>query len=198
MTLARSLSALLLAVASPLALAQATYSYTGPVYENVLPPYTTASRVSGNFRVTGVLAPNLVNADISAQLQTYSFTDGQATRTQATSTICQFTVSTNSAGQIIANDIWLRELAPGASSHSLELRAPDSTDLSGFVTPALTGCGAAALNPFGSVLTPVTPPIWVVSGLPTQSIPLPTLSTWSLALLGGVMVFGSLLVLRRR
>jgi hypothetical protein len=186
-----------LTLASPLALAQATYTHTAPTFENVSPPYTTASRITGNFRVTGVLAANLVNADISAQLQSYSFTDGQATRTQATSTICQFTVSTNASGQIIANDIWLRELAPGATSHSLELRAPDSTNLSGFADPAVTGCGAVALNPFASVLTPATPPIWTLTGLPTQSIQLPTLSTWSMALLGGIMIFGSLLVLRR-
>jgi hypothetical protein len=187
-----------LTLASPLALAQATYTHVAPAYDNVVAPYTTASRITGNFRVTGVLAANLLNADISAQLQSYSFTDGQATRTQATSTICQFTVSTNAAGQIIANDIWLRELAPGASSHSLELRAPDSTNISGFATPAVTGCGAVGLDPFGSVLTPVTPPVWTLTGLPTQSIQLPTLSTWSLALLGGTMAFGSLLLLRRR
>ena len=199
----RLLSALLLIAASPLALAQAQYTYSGPVYTTFFSPYGASSRITGNFRlISGALAPNLNNANITAQVQSFSFTDGQATRTLADSRICSFTISTNGAGQITGQAIWLRQLTPGAGNqHNLETRWPSATEQSGFLTPpGDLMCGAGAQIPFGQLTTPATLPPWTVSGLPEPAIvtQIPTLSNWSkFGLLGGLLAL-SAVVLRRR
>lgn len=182
----RLISAVLLLGAAPAALAQFQYSYTGPTFLEPIAPYTSTSRISGSFTLPTALAPNLNNVNIAAQVTAFSFTDGQATRARANSTICDFSVSTNAAGQITGHDIWLRELAPAASSHNLETRGPSSVDLAGFVTPAVTGCGAAALNPFGTVQTPAGNPPWIVLNLTPAVTQIPASGPMTLWLLVGL------------
>lgn len=199
MRFARLLLPALLLTASQLAAAQAQYTYTGPTYTTFFAPYTGASRITGNFRLTsGALAANLSSADIRAQVQSFSFTDGNQTRTQADTQICNFSISTNAAGQITGQAIWLRKLAPGIAEqqHNLESYWPAGIDQSGLMmTPGDLGCGAGAQDPFGQAPTSAAPP-WTVSGLqvePPQAIP--SLSSWSLAALAGMMMLAGL---RRR
>jgi hypothetical protein len=65
--------------------ADTIYTYTGSPFQftiNQEPPsgaYTTAMKVTGSFTLAAPLAPNLSNDDITADVLSFSFTDGRNT-----------------------------------------------------------------------------------------------------------------------
>ncbi len=179
----------LIALAAPAA-AQVTYSYQGNPFTFALAaPYTTSQSVAGGFEVGTALPPG-ATTDISGSLVGFSFSDGVETRNEANSLICQFSVTTDANGAIVAWDIWLRESGGADPQHSLETRT--ASDLAGFATPN-AGCGPAALNPFASVTG--QPGAW--SG-GVNVIAVPTLSEISLVLLVALLLGSAVWHLRRQ
>jgi hypothetical protein len=180
------LGVLLFGMFSSIVSAQTTYSYSGQNFTFADPPYTTSDRVTGSFQLSAPLPPNAAASDISAQLQDFSFSDGQATRTPANSVVCDFTVSTNSSGGIQSFDIWLRQSDTAAMGNQHSLEARSSTDLAGFDSnQGATGCGGAALNPFASNNN--LPGLWVggaVREVPALSLPALLLLVGALVLIG--------------
>lgn len=93
----------------------ATYSYTGNNFTTIndsgLSPgsYDTGMSVSGTITLTAPLASNLANADISASVISFSFTDGRQTFTEADSLASAnfWSFSTDGTGAITA---WLIDL----------------------------------------------------------------------------------------
>jgi hypothetical protein len=167
------------------AMAQTTYSYSGQNFTNADPPYTTSDRITGSFQLSAPLPPDAPASNISALIQDFSFSDGQATRTLANSAICDFIVSTNSSGGIQSYEIWLRQSDTGAmeNQHSLDVRS--NIDLAGFdINQGATGCGAIALTPAASNNN--LPGLW--TGGAVRGVPVPSLSLTALLLLAGAVV----------
>lgn len=156
-----------------------TYSYLGNTFDFSIPPYTNSDRVSGSFTVAAPLAPNSM-VNVAPLLQSFSFSDGQATRDESNTTVCQFTADTDGSGAITGWSVWLREaaVAPGGFQHNLETWSA-YFDQGGFsIIPDTTGCGGLALDPIGSTSGASPANAWTISGLP---MPVPTLSTLGLA-----------------
>jgi hypothetical protein len=170
--------------------AQVVYSYSGNDFTTSFAPYTAAMSVDGSFEVAVALPPG-ATTDVSGSLVDFSFFDGVEARSLADSTICQFAVTTDGAGQIVAWDIWLREAGGADPQHSLETRS--ASDLAGFASPN-AACGGAALNPFASVTG--FPGSWTGSGGPT-AVEVPTASDLGLMLLVAALALAALLHLRR-
>jgi hypothetical protein len=88
--------------------AAVTYTYQGNTFNGFsVPPgsYNIADRVTGSFTVASALASNLPEGDISAQVLSYSFSDGVKTLNNNNSVICAinnygFRVGTNASGNI--------------------------------------------------------------------------------------------------
>lgn len=75
-------------VLSAVTYADVTYTYTGPNFNNVQSPYTTASHISGSFTVTdpipnGVFFGDPSNGGYTTGLVGFTFTDGFTTYTLA-------------------------------------------------------------------------------------------------------------------
>ena len=100
-----SLALMLPAVAQ----ANVIYTYTGNNFDNIqdlTPPagtYTTDMRVTGTFELAAPFLPNLVNADLSDEILSFSISDGRRTLTNNTLGIQGFFggVATDSSGDII-------------------------------------------------------------------------------------------------
>ena len=93
------------------AMADATYTYTGldftNFYNGSYHPSIVCSplcNVTGSFTVSSALGDNLSNVTVSPV--SYSFTDGLSTNTNTNSTVNQFLVSTDAAGNITAWTIY--------------------------------------------------------------------------------------------
>lgn len=160
----------MLCVASTALAQETTYFYTGSNFDSVTPPYTTSDRITGSFTVAAPLPPG-ATTDLSSGLVALSFSDGQATRRLGDTTICAFSVTTNSIGTIIDWALWIRETDPGIAGfqHSLESYA-GSLEQSGFSAQAgTTGCGPIGLDPIGTASN--GPPQFAFR-LPVTSIPL--------------------------
>ena len=94
---------------APAAFADIMYSYTGQNFtlcDNVggvgggSCTGALVTNVSGSFNVTTAFAANLTLVDETANLTSYSFTDGRDTWTQLNSSVQAFTFSTDSLGNI--------------------------------------------------------------------------------------------------
>lgn len=132
----RSFRILLFATAVPFAApstAQETYTYVGNPFSSFDPPWTAGDRISGQFTIPGPLDPWLVSADISGELESFSFSDGVNTRTPANSSICAFNISTSGTGEIVDWQISLRDFPTPASGQPGVLM-----DTTGFVDQAAT------------------------------------------------------------
>lgn len=176
--------------ASPVS-GQAVYTYQGGLFSAVSPPYTAAMSVSGSFEVAAPLPPSTANIDLSGGLTAFSFFDGIEARDETNSLICQFQVSTDAGGAIVAWDVWLREAGGADPQHSLETHT--AVDLAGELSPNV-GCGAGALNPFASLTG--SPGAW--TSQTTSVVEVPTLSAVGLAAFGACVVGFALWTLRRR
>jgi PEP-CTERM motif-containing protein len=97
--------------ASPLAKADAIYTYTGnnftQFYNGSIHPSIVCSplcNITGSFTLSSALGANLSNVTISPV--SYSFTDGLSTNTDANSVVDNFQISTDGAGNITAWTIY--------------------------------------------------------------------------------------------
>ena len=86
---------------------------------------TTSLRVTGTFTTATPLAANLSNANILANVTSYSFSNGATTiALDPASRISSFRVTTNAAGAITGTDIWLQRWtyssvgSPAAGPHA--------------------------------------------------------------------------------
>lgn len=185
----RHFIAALLVVVAPQAIAAATYTYSGPTFYNANAPYTNEQNITGSFTVASPLAPNLSNADISANLVALSFSDGQATRTLADSVLCGFEVSTDAGGNISGHAIWLRQSNTTAmqNQHNIEIYDPSKgvTDQAGFGALGGTTCAPTALDPFANSSDGTG--FWAANGGTQRSIPLN--ASWALVLMLGLLGF---------
>ncbi len=83
-----------------------TYAYKGNPFTTVSSPYTTSDFVSGQLTVNLPSNANLDVANVTNQLQAFSFTDGHQTFTQNTLSLDPaFFISTDAAGNITAWNI---------------------------------------------------------------------------------------------
>lgn len=173
-------------------MAQETYTYQGNSFDRFNPPFTANSQITGSINVANFLPSNqsldLTNANLS-----YSFTDGQNTRDQSNSILCQFDVQTDSNGRISSWSIYIRQsdTAPTENQHVIELFSDSPVEeLSGLdVNQGGVGCDLTfALGSSGSSnMAPLN--AWS-GGPPTEVQSVPTLSLYMLILLSlAVMLF---------
>lgn len=190
----------------------ATYTYTGNTYALANGSYTTAMSITGEFTTTDPLDPNLVGQDISGLVQTFSFSDGVSTITDANGTLATFNmlpgliVSTDGAGDITEWVVFARDLplatavsetndiiviintgALTVTDQGLADAVCDTVDgvpsCTNYV-PGTPGIGAN-FDSAGSWVTTLPPPP------PTSSEPIPGLSGFGLAITGfGLMLLG--------
>ena len=176
--------------------AQITYSYNGANYEVFDAPYTANSRIVGSIQLGSAL-PSNATTDLLGLIQDYSFTDGQATRVPADSTLCQFDVTTNGLGQIVSWSIYLRETDPGVTGfqHAIDMFSDAPVQQSGFsASQGDTGCGVIALSPIGANNSAPALSSW--SGGPVRSVP--TLSVYMMLIMSLLLGLGGLLLVRKR
>lgn len=166
-----STSAILLCLLSlPIAAnAQSTYSYEGNTFDSADPPLTTSDRITGSFEVPSVLEPYLLGADISGQVTSFSFTDGQRVRNDGNSTVCLFTVSTDDRGGIIGWALSFRSApAPAPGNPQQFIDTTGGLDQSGIGPSAGPGCGTISPN---SIATNISNPgAWSNPDLPSPNI----------------------------
>jgi uncharacterized protein (TIGR03437 family) len=96
--------AFLLSYAVRLSAQTPTYTYTGNDFTNAVAPYTTTEFVTGYFTTSAPLAANLNAADISSEVQFFSFSVGQSTWNSMNAAPSGQRVSTDGQGHITA---WL-------------------------------------------------------------------------------------------
>ena len=89
--------------------AEATYSYEGETFTSVDPPWTTENRVSGSFSLVLPLPASLPLTDLSSFLLEFQFEDGVRSWNPSNTTICGFSVATDSNGAVSEWQIFLRE-----------------------------------------------------------------------------------------
>jgi len=166
-------------------MAQVTYSFDGTNYENFNPPYDANSKITGSFELNDYLAANST-IDLTASLLVYSFTDGQATRDQSNTILCQFDVTTDENSRIQSYSIYMRQsdTAPNENQHSIDIF--DTVEQSGFSSSlGGTDCGSIALSISGGVFTP-DQSTWA-GGVPLAALAVPTLSFYLLLLMALIM-----------
>lgn len=120
-------------------------------------------------------------------MQAFSFSDGQATRDETNTVLCDFTITTDANGNITDWSIYMRQndTGPAENQHAIDIFP--NIEQSGF-DPNLgnVNCDPIALNPSGSSDAGVTPSAW--SGGPIQApTPVPMMSLMSLIMLGLVI-----------
>ncbi|GJM10170.1 MAG: hypothetical protein DHS20C11_24460 [Lysobacteraceae bacterium] len=103
------IATLLLAVAAA-ASAQQTYQFIGQTYNSVSGTYPPDGNIEMSFTVPAALAPNLNNADISAQVTSYLADDSVRTYDPTDSEILRFWVTTDAIGNITSYSISLYEV----------------------------------------------------------------------------------------
>ena len=162
----------LLVLVIPAAAQTTTYSYTGDPYTSATAPYAVGGNITGTFTTASPLPAFLPFGDISASLETFSFSDGVATRTQASSFICAFNVATDGAGNITRWQVFLRQspYTTGNPQHSIDSSGlptpPEGIDLVGTGPANADPCGIVILNPAASTASQGT---WTdTNPLPTQ------------------------------
>jgi hypothetical protein len=89
------------ALAATGARGQATYSYTGQNFDEVMGTYTVADRLTGWFTVAAPLVPGTpYPADISGLVTSFSFADGVQTLSDANAEILAFSIGTDGGGNL--------------------------------------------------------------------------------------------------
>ncbi|MES2929846.1 MAG: IPTL-CTERM sorting domain-containing protein [Pseudomonadota bacterium] len=180
----------------------ATYTFTGPFYTNLTPftapcatptcaNFTTAMRQTGSFTTAVPLAPNLVNADITGLVQTYSFNDGltQYSSADPENQLRLAFVDTDAAGNITAENISFYRWQ--TANHGISDRLNVLTvNLLGIFNAPCQGMGVSnicdLINSDSSTSMSFTSGgSWVTSALPPAggATSVPTLSEWSLLLM---------------
>lgn len=122
-----------------------TYVYTGNTYltfdkreqnggqlpgdlSSIPGTFTTAMSINGSFTVTGALSANLSAFDISGLVDSFSFSNGRATLTDAESAISTFQVSTDGVGAISEWSIMVTNIITPLSNGEIGDRIITRTD----------------------------------------------------------------------
>lgn len=147
------------------------YAYTGEPFSTVTAPYTTSDRITGTALFADRLPAFLPPTDVRVGLESFSFSDGVATRTKANSEICAFTVATDGAGNITSWAVSVRQLgvAVGNPQHTIDVSI--GGDVAGSGPAPAVPCDSIVLAAAASNTVPGT---WD-AGLPPAS---PTLYTY--------------------
>lgn len=98
-------AAVLLLWVAPPAAATATYQYTGVLFGQAIPPFTTSNSIDGAITLTNPIPGGSTALDVSAEINTYDFTDGVHTYTPSTSSVATATFTTNSGGSVTGWDL---------------------------------------------------------------------------------------------
>ena len=193
-------------------------NFTGPCTSVIdCANYTSAMHPTGTFTTAAPLAPNLVNVDIAALVTSYSFNDGINTYTNANGWIISFSIYTDASGVPTSSvalqvDAWITGSAPHAtgdrfSDFQLDGEVGVTNDLA-CSTVGTTGtntdtCTSGSGDQNTSSASNSDFGVWVIAGSPPPKqqsgpVPVPTLSTWSLAALATLVVLLGWFQVRRR
>jgi hypothetical protein len=192
----------------------ATYTYTGPTYSaselhnfTACPPgmgncgaYTTAMAETGSFTTAVPVAANLNSEDITAQVTSFSFSDGLTVYASGDPQVTLMSVVATTTGGVLQFSVTLlrwQTPAPHASGDHLDRMSLNQGGQHNAV------CSDVGLNPQGDQCysssaggvfsswrnDDLVNGIWVASGLPSvASTAVPTLGEWGLLLLATLMV----------
>lgn len=169
--------------------AAATYSGVSGTYNSYATIiYNNTMFLTGSFTLGSPLASNLTDADITAQVQSFSFSDGAPgglTITQANATSYTFErVNTDAGGAITSADITVN-----LGSKSIRTYGGDGVESGTQISNTPNGA-ASGFSPVTFTVT-ITPD-------PVSATSVPTLSEWALITLAGLMVAGMALQQGRR
>jgi len=127
-------------------LGQTRYTYTGNLFTQADPPYTTSDRIAGFFDVAIPLDPFMARTDIAHLVTAFSFSDGQVVHNALNSTLCYFGIATDGAGHIIDWSISIRESFPLGGNPQNVIDAHTLGDQAGFGTEGPTVCSSITLS----------------------------------------------------
>ena len=129
--------------------AAAGYNFTSAFFNTVQGGYTTNQRITGFFEVAGPLPPLLEERELGDSLLSFTFSDGIQVRQPFNTQVCQFLISTDAAGHILAWDILLRELPHTQSQPQGSIRLSSFSSKGGTGPGAINPCDPTTLNSFG-------------------------------------------------
>ena len=106
MTFNKSLTAIAILLFSSISIAQVTYTYEGPTFmaDSIFGSYTTSNRVTLSFELANAVPAGSAMADRSADVLSWTFSDGNQVLNEGNSYLPYFQFSTNLQGQ---PDEWL-------------------------------------------------------------------------------------------
>lgn len=202
----------------------ATYTYTGPAYSppdlhnfTSCPPgtgncgaYTTAMAQTGSFTTAAPLPSNLNSQDITAQLTSYSFSDGLTTYSSGDPQVTLVSVSATTTGGVLDFSVhlvrWQTPAPHVIGDHLDQVLVTESGQHNAVcgniqVNPKGDSCGTSnAGGVFSSWIdASSTVGSWTVTGLPPVATnAVPTLGEWGLLLLALLMISVGWMTMGRR
>ena len=192
----------------------ATYTYTGPAYSapdlhnfTSCPPgtgncgaYTTAMAQTGSFTTAAPLPSNLNSQDITAQLTSYSFSDGLTTYSSGDPQVTLVSVSATTTGGVLDFSVhlvrWQTPAPHVIGDHLDQVLVTESGQHNAVcgniqVNPQGDPCGTSNAGGVFSSWTDASSTVgsWTVTGLPPVAPnAVPTLGEWGLLLLAFLML----------
>lgn len=89
--------------------APAVYLYSGRKFTSAQPPFQSSQKIAGRVVLPGPLPSNFQLTDVTPHVIDFRFYDGTQVQTSASSQMCQFALSADASGQIVAWRVFLRE-----------------------------------------------------------------------------------------
>jgi len=202
----------------------ATYTYTGPAYSapdlhnfTSCPPgsgncgaYTTAMAQTGSFTTAAPLPSNLNSQDITAQLTSYSFSDGLTTYSSGDPQVTLVSVSATTTGGVLDFSVhlvrWQTPAPHVIGDHLDQVLVTESGQHNAVcgniqVNPKGDSCGTSNAGGVFSSWTDASSTVgsWTVTGLPPVATnAVPTLGEWGLLLLALLMISVGWMTMGRR
>ena len=201
-----------------------TYTYTGPAYSapdlhnfTSCPPgtgncgaYTTAMAQTGSFTTAAPLPSNLNSQDITAQLTSYSFSDGLTTYSSGDPQVTLVSVSATTTGGVLDFSVhlvrWQTPAPHVIGDHLDQVLVTESGQHNAVcgniqVNPQGDSCGTSNAGGVFSSWTDASSTVgsWTVTGLPPVATnAVPTLGEWGLLLLALLMISVGWMTMGRR
>lgn len=201
-----------------------TYTYTGPAYNaselhnfTACPPgmgncgaYTTAMAQTGSFTTAAPLPSNLNSQDITAQLTSYSFSDGLTTYSSGDPQVTLLSVSATTTGGVLDFSVdlvrWQTPAPHVIGDHLDQVLVTESSQHNAVcgniqVNPQGDSCGVSNAGGVFSSWTDASSTVgsWTVTGLPPVATnAVPTLGEWGLLLLALLMISVGWMTMGRR
>ncbi len=192
----------------------ATYTYTGPTYSaselhnfTACPPgmgncgaYTTAMAETGSFTTSAPVPANLNSEDITAQVTSFSFSDGLTTYASGDPQVTLYSVTATTTGGVLQFSVVLlrwQTTGPHVTGDHVDRMSVTQGGQHNAV------CNTVVLNPQGDECNAssaggvfsswredaLADGTWAVTGLPpVASTAVPTLGEWGLLLLASLML----------